>query len=104
MALCGHITTASNRTEQRGVNGWAGTGNCYVVMRDWQFLPHGGDGWIALITFFPKKDKIHMISYSTYTGLLNKHWQSEQGYSDSNVTEYGYPYELWLDYDMDTLI
>lgn len=112
---CGHVascegsppTLTAEFTKTRGVDGWSGTGNHTWIVRNWQGgvypnVPHGGDGWLSLYTFYPSLDKIHVQTYSPYLGMNNTHWSGPGGsYSgDDN----GYPqgeYSFWIDYDME---
>jgi len=46
----------------------------HEMLVDYQGLPNGGDGWLRMLKFFPKQNKIPIISYSP---LLNQYKEGE---------------------------
>jgi len=108
MVVNGHHPDNVNSTFDRVTEGWTGTGNVYCVLRNYQStgphvcgtFPSGGDGWLALATFYPNLDKIHIQTYSPYQDLSNMDYDG--GYS-GNITCQGYYYELWFDYAMEDI-
>jgi hypothetical protein len=76
MVLSGHILyDGSGFLVSKGDNG----NDVYQIAINYQFLPHGGDGWLNTFKFVPEEDKIYANSYSPYLGY--------------NGTEYKYTLE-----------
>ena len=90
LALCGHhSSTTYGHVANKTVTSNGHT--FYTLLQDWQFLngSKGGDGWLRILTFFPKNDSIHVQSYSPY----KNQW-------DTGTSPAGFPYDLWLTFDM----
>lgn len=66
LVLCGHISGEASRMTSKGDHG----NTVHQVMANYQFGPKGGNGWMRLMRFVPKENKIYVLSYSPY---LNKY-------------------------------
>lgn len=88
LALCGH---AANRTNKYVANKTIQDGDqtAWILLQNWQWEPNGGNGWLRILTFNPSNNSIHVESYSPYLDRYNTGTSSD-----------GFPYELWLTYDM----
>ena len=59
LVLCGHVLGESRRTDA-GEHG----NPVHQLLADYQGMPHGGDGYLRIMTFVPEEDTIHVRSYS----------------------------------------
>ncbi len=88
MVLCGHVLrTPGARLSSKGVKG----NTVHQVLSNYQGLRNGGNGWLRLMKFAPKENKIHV---STYSPTLKKFWEekNKKNHDDHRFT---------LDYNMD---
>ena len=65
LVLCGHMDGRAGRTTSLGRHG----NIVHQLMANYQFDPKGGNGYLRVMKFVPKEDKIHVTTYSPY---LNK--------------------------------
>lgn len=73
MVISGHIGHEGiPRQAVKGIHGNV----VYEMLLDYQYLPLGGEGWMGLMEFQPKEERILVLSYSPYlnsyrTGFFN---------------------------------
>ena len=84
LVLCGHIVCGSipgtARRSSIGSNG----NTVHQVLSDYQSLPNGGDGYLRVMRFVPKENKIYVTTYSPF---LRKSLTNDQN-------EFVLPYEM----------
>ena len=59
MVLCGHFFWENHLTSSNN----NGTG-VFEILADYQARPHGGDGWLQMLEFFPELNRIDVTTYS----------------------------------------
>jgi 3',5'-cyclic AMP phosphodiesterase CpdA len=79
LVLCGHMHGESNRTDSN-LGGYP----VHQMLADYQSRANGGDGWLRILAFSPKEERIYVKTYSPRLDLY-------EADSDSEFT---------LDYDM----
>lgn len=60
LMLCGHIGGEGNRSDIVGGR------EIHQLRADYQWRPHGGDGWLRIMTFVPSQERIYVETYSPY--------------------------------------
>ncbi len=69
MTLSGHLHhEAVPRQVRAGDHG----NPVYQMLFDYQEAPNGGDGWLALLRFFPERERIGVAVFSPYLGAFKK--------------------------------
>ncbi|MCL5742908.1 MAG: metallophosphoesterase [Acidobacteria bacterium] len=75
MVLCGHWGEAGGEWHQISTND---AGHPVLeVLSDYQRRNHGGDGWLRILKFLPRKQEIHV---RTYSPTLNRYATGKQGH------------------------
>jgi hypothetical protein len=65
LMLCGHMHTPGDGSAYRAETGdWGQT--IHILLTDYQDYPHGGDGYLRVLTFRPSRDEIYAQVYSPY--------------------------------------
>ena len=74
MVLCGHILGESVLT-----SAGAGGNKVHQILADYQndYVGHGGEGYLRIMTFFPNEKKIEVLTYSPSLGTYLRRAKSQ---------------------------
>jgi hypothetical protein len=65
LMLCGHMHSSSDSEARRIETGDNGN-KIYILEADYQDRANGGNGWLRILQFSPKNDRISVKTYSSY--------------------------------------
>jgi len=64
LMACGHIRGEGRRTDVFGGR------TVHTLLADYQWRPHGGDGWLRILEFSPSADEVRVQTYSPTLGVF----------------------------------